>query len=113
MAQSDCLLLLRRVSTHRVVVTNIAERAIPVGTRITEVFKHGVTVEYPSVHRVEMGQVASVQVVIDEISLREGAAAAPEIPIGWSAAVQLRGHGINTLTELLQNAAETERFLLR
>lgn len=113
MTVSNCFLQLRDFKEQRFLVTNVAEKVIPVGMRITQVFKHNVTVKHPLVHRVDMGQVASVQVVTDQISLRMGDAPVPEIPIGWSAAIRLSGDGIDTLMKMLQNAEKDEQFLLR
>ena len=105
---------LRRIEDGELlVVTNCTEQAISVGTRLTQVIKHRVTLKFPDIRRQDLGKVASVDVLIEEITLRKWGPPAQAIPIGWSAALKLAGPGVDTVIHVLQDAAKDEQVFLR
>ncbi|MDR3445850.1 MULTISPECIES: hypothetical protein [unclassified Dyella] len=111
---SDEIILLGRVEAGGLlVVTNNTGKPIPVGTSFTQVIKHRVTVTHPDILSEDLGQVASVDILLEEITLQKGKGPIQVIPVGWSAAIKLVGVGVDTVIHALQNAEKNEKIFLK
>lgn len=93
-------------------VTNCLSREIPVGTRLTEISKDRFAWVPPFLHAMDLGKVASADLIITEISLRKRGEPVPAIPIGWSAGIKLAGTGLELVVQALQDAARNETLFL-
>lgn len=94
------------------VLTNCLSREIPVGTRLTEISKIRFALVPPFHHTMDLGKVASVDLVITEISLRKWEEPVPAIPVGWSAGIKLAGTGLELVVKALQDAPRNETLFL-
>ncbi len=107
-------LLLGRIERDGIfVVTNCTDGAVPVGTRLTKIIKHQVTLALPDIHRTVLGEVTTVDFFIEEITLKRWGTPVDFIPDGWSAGLKLTGEGIEDLTNIFLAKSENEQVLLQ